>query len=226
MDGLNDLRSKYLEQIGDARDEDALEATRLGALGKKGEVSLRMRELGKMTPEERKTAGPALNALKDELNSAIAAAKAALSDAALAERLRAEPGLAAELARLRAAAAYVEAGKKAEAEKLYDEIAADGSTDPILADFAKFRALTLRSADMDPAALVEALTPIADGGGPFHLLALEARGIAHHRAGDADAAAEDLRAAAADPLAPQGLRQRVQALMTAYGLDMNAEAEG
>ena len=40
------------------------------AVGKKGEISLRMRELGKMTPEERQTAGPALNALKDEINSA------------------------------------------------------------------------------------------------------------------------------------------------------------
>ena len=34
-----------------------------------------MRELGKMTPEERQAAGPALNALKDEINSALAAKK-------------------------------------------------------------------------------------------------------------------------------------------------------
>ena len=49
-----------------------------------------MRELGKMTPEERQTAGPALNALKDEINSAIAAKKAALGDAVLNERLATE----------------------------------------------------------------------------------------------------------------------------------------
>ncbi len=49
-----------------------------------------MRELGKMTPEERQTAGPALNALKDELNAAIAARRAALADAALEARLRDE----------------------------------------------------------------------------------------------------------------------------------------
>ncbi len=87
---LSDLRGKYLGQITDAADEASLEAVRVAALGKKGEVSLKMRELGKMTPEERQTAGPALNALKDELNSAIAAGKAALADAALAERLKTE----------------------------------------------------------------------------------------------------------------------------------------
>jgi phenylalanyl-tRNA synthetase alpha chain len=38
-------------------------------VGKKGEISLKMRELGKMTPEERQVAGPALNALKDEINA-------------------------------------------------------------------------------------------------------------------------------------------------------------
>jgi phenylalanyl-tRNA synthetase alpha chain len=90
MDGLSDLRSTYLGQISAATDEGALEAVRLAALGKKGEVSLKMRELGKMSPEERQKAGPALNALKDELNTALAAAKAALGDAALAERLKTE----------------------------------------------------------------------------------------------------------------------------------------
>lgn len=87
---MDDLKAKYLGQIADARDEDALEAIRLAAVGKKGEVALKMRELGKMTPEERQTVGPALNALKDEINSALAAKKAALADAALDERLRTE----------------------------------------------------------------------------------------------------------------------------------------
>ncbi len=90
MDGLGELKAKYLAEISGATDEGALEGVRVSALGKKGEVSLKMRELGKMTPEERKTAGPALNALKDELNSAISARKASLADAALAERLKSE----------------------------------------------------------------------------------------------------------------------------------------
>ena len=87
---MDDLKQKYLGQIANAADEAGLEDIRLAAVGKKGEVALKMRELGKMTPEERQVAGPALNALKDEINSALAAKKAALGDAALDERLRSE----------------------------------------------------------------------------------------------------------------------------------------
>jgi phenylalanyl-tRNA synthetase alpha chain len=87
---MDDLKAKYLSQIADAADEAALEAIRVAAVGKKGEVALKMRELGKMTPEERQVAGPALNALKDEINSALGAKKSALADAALDERLRTE----------------------------------------------------------------------------------------------------------------------------------------
>jgi len=87
---MQELRDTYLTQIAAAADEAALEAIRLAAVGKKGEIALKMRELGKMTAEERQVAGPALNALKNEVNSAIAAKKAALADAALDERLRSE----------------------------------------------------------------------------------------------------------------------------------------
>ncbi|MDF1718823.1 MAG: phenylalanine--tRNA ligase subunit alpha [Antarcticimicrobium sp.] len=87
---MDDLKAKYLAQIAGAGDESALEAIRVSAVGKKGEISLKMRELGKMTPDERQVAGPALNALKDEINSALAAKKTALGDAALDERLRGE----------------------------------------------------------------------------------------------------------------------------------------
>ncbi len=90
MSALDDLRTKYLSAVNAASDEGALEEARIAALGKKGEVALKMRELGKMTPEERQTAGPALNALKDEINTAITAKKAALGDAALNERLATE----------------------------------------------------------------------------------------------------------------------------------------
>ncbi|MBE0412353.1 phenylalanine--tRNA ligase subunit alpha [Yoonia sp.] len=87
---MDELRSKYLNMIADAADEASIEDLRVQSLGKKGEISMKMRELGKMSPEERQVAGPALNALKDEINSALAAKKAALADAALDARLRTE----------------------------------------------------------------------------------------------------------------------------------------
>ena len=86
---MDELKAKYLEQIAYAADEAALEAIRVAAVGKKGEVSLQMRQLGKMTPEERQVAGPALNALKDEIMPP-SRQEAALADAALDERLKSE----------------------------------------------------------------------------------------------------------------------------------------
>ena len=90
MTDIDTLRSTWLSRIADAADEATLEEARVAAIGKKGEISLRMRELGKMTPEERQTAGPALNALKNELTSALSARKESLANAALEERLRTE----------------------------------------------------------------------------------------------------------------------------------------
>jgi phenylalanyl-tRNA synthetase alpha chain len=90
MDGIGGLREKYLVAIAAASDEAALETVRVAALGKKGEVSALMRSLGGMSPEERQVAGPALNALKDNLNAAIQEARARLADAALDARLARE----------------------------------------------------------------------------------------------------------------------------------------
>ena len=76
MDGLDALKAKYLAGISGAGDEAALEEIRVAALGKKGEVSLQMRSLGQMAPEARQAAGQALNALKDEIDTALKARKA------------------------------------------------------------------------------------------------------------------------------------------------------
>ena len=90
MQELDELRGRFISAIAAAADEGALEEVRLAALGKKGEISLQMRELGKMSPEERQVAGPALNGLKDEIDAALRARKAALGDAALDARLASE----------------------------------------------------------------------------------------------------------------------------------------
>ncbi|MFD1794746.1 phenylalanine--tRNA ligase subunit alpha [Paracoccus aurantiacus] len=90
MTDLDSLRTTYLARVADAADAGMLEEVRLAALGKKGEISLKMRELGRMTPEERQTTGAALNRLKDEIDAALRAKKTALDDAALDERLRGE----------------------------------------------------------------------------------------------------------------------------------------
>ena len=90
MTDLDTLRSTYLARVADASDTNALEDVRLAALGKKGEISLKMRELGQMSPEERQTTGAALNRLRDEIDAALRAKKSGLEDAALDARLREE----------------------------------------------------------------------------------------------------------------------------------------
>ena len=87
---LSELRGKYIEAVGQAADEAALEEVRLAALGKKGEISALMATLGKMDPDTRKAAGAAMNLLRDEIDAALRAKKAALADAALDARLRGE----------------------------------------------------------------------------------------------------------------------------------------
>ena len=85
-----DLKAKYLTAVMEAKDEAALEDVRLAALGKKGEISAMMATLGKMDPEARKVAGATLNVLRDEIDAALRAKKAALADAALDARLSRE----------------------------------------------------------------------------------------------------------------------------------------
>ena len=87
---LKALEARISDQIESAADLAALDAIRVSALGKKGEVSLMMRSLGKMSPEERQVMGPALNGLKDTLNAAIDAKKTAMEDAALDAALATE----------------------------------------------------------------------------------------------------------------------------------------
>ena len=77
MSDLDTLRQSYLSRVSAASDTDALEQVRLAALGKKGEISGMMKELGRMTPDERQTRGAALNRLKDEIDAALRAPKAA-----------------------------------------------------------------------------------------------------------------------------------------------------
>ena len=84
------LEHDILQQVAGASDEAVLEAVRVASLGKKGSISEQMKALGTMGPEERKTAGAALNVLKDKVTEAIAARKAVLQEAQLEQRLASE----------------------------------------------------------------------------------------------------------------------------------------
>ncbi|HZZ35955.1 MAG TPA: phenylalanine--tRNA ligase subunit alpha [Caulobacteraceae bacterium] len=90
MTDLEKLEAGLTAEIAAAGDIAALEAVRVAALGKAGGVSALLKSLGAMSPEARKTAGPAINGLRDRIAAAIAEKKADLEAAELEARLAAE----------------------------------------------------------------------------------------------------------------------------------------
>jgi phenylalanyl-tRNA synthetase alpha chain len=89
-DQIQQLQAAALERIEDARSMDALEAVRVDVLGRKGSLGQFSKEFGKLTPADRATAGKALNAAKEKIESAFDARKQAFDSAALNERLQTE----------------------------------------------------------------------------------------------------------------------------------------
>lgn len=90
MSELERLEAAISAEIEAAADEQAIEVVRVSVLGKKGSISGKMKTLGKMTPEERRIMGPALNGLKSRVAEALAGRKAALAEAGIAARLATE----------------------------------------------------------------------------------------------------------------------------------------
>ncbi|MBI3443990.1 MAG: phenylalanine--tRNA ligase subunit alpha [Magnetospirillum sp.] len=90
MQDLDQLRAEALAATAAAATLDQLEAARVNALGKKGTITGLMKTLGAMGPDERKAAGAALNAARDEIAAALDSAKASLEAKALDERLSRE----------------------------------------------------------------------------------------------------------------------------------------
>ncbi|MEP9397695.1 phenylalanine--tRNA ligase subunit alpha [Mesorhizobium sp. KR2-14] len=90
MTDIDQLERSITEAIAAASDEQAIEAVRVAALGKKGSISEKLKTLGAMSPEERQTMGPVINGLKNRVTEALAARKSELKDAAIATRLAAE----------------------------------------------------------------------------------------------------------------------------------------
>ncbi len=87
---IETLRTELSAAIAAADTEAALDAVRVVALGKKGSVSALLATLGSMAPEDRKSAGPAINGLKTDIAGLIEARSETLKGAALEARLKAE----------------------------------------------------------------------------------------------------------------------------------------
>jgi phenylalanyl-tRNA synthetase alpha chain len=90
MSNLALVEREVLKDIQLAANEAALDAVRVAALGKKGTITEQLKLLGAMGPEERKTFGAEINALKSRLEEAFASRKAALLEQKLMAQIASE----------------------------------------------------------------------------------------------------------------------------------------
>src|SRR5579872_4732549 len=90
MDAADRLPEDFARELAAADTLDALEQLRVKYLGRSGALTLAMRGLGQVAPEQRRDIGAKLNALKDRFTEQLDSRKTELGRAALSERLAAE----------------------------------------------------------------------------------------------------------------------------------------
>ena len=89
MDDIEQQKAALLAAVATA-DAAALEAVRVGALGKSGTITALLKTMGRLSPEERQTQGPRIHGLREAVTAAIADRKATLDTQALDARLATE----------------------------------------------------------------------------------------------------------------------------------------
>jgi len=87
MSDIEQLGQRALAEIAAAQTPDALETLRVALLGKSGSITTQLKSLGALPGDQRKSAGEAINRLRDAIGEALSARKIALDDAALDARL-------------------------------------------------------------------------------------------------------------------------------------------
>lgn len=87
---LEQIKAKALADLAAAADMSALDAVRVRVLGKKGELTAVLKQMGKLSAEERPVMGQMANAVRAKLEDALEKRRAALDAAALESKLEAE----------------------------------------------------------------------------------------------------------------------------------------
>jgi phenylalanyl-tRNA synthetase alpha chain len=87
---LDNLLQQASHSISQSGDMAALDAVRVAYLGKKGELTAQLKNLGRLPAEERPAAGQAINQVKAQIQELLETRKSALSDLAIASRLQSE----------------------------------------------------------------------------------------------------------------------------------------
>ena len=87
---LEIIRREALAAMDEAADSQALDALRVKYLGKKGELTAVLKQMGKLSPEERPVMGQVANAVRADIEEKLEAVKAKLAAKALEAKLQAE----------------------------------------------------------------------------------------------------------------------------------------
>ena len=87
---LEKIKSQALADIHAALDNVSLDAVRVRVLGKKGELTALLKQMGKLSPEERPVMGQLTNSVRAALEEKLEERKTELAAAALEEKLAAE----------------------------------------------------------------------------------------------------------------------------------------
>ncbi len=87
---LRELRGRALSAIEKAENAEALEALRVQYLGKKGELTAVLKQMGKLSAEERPVMGQLANELRSAVEKTLEQRRTALAEALLQRRLRDE----------------------------------------------------------------------------------------------------------------------------------------
>jgi phenylalanyl-tRNA synthetase alpha chain len=90
MSSLEQLVKSAQEDFQAATDSAALENAKAKYLGKTGQITAQMKELGALSPDERRSRGAVINQAKEQIESLLTARRDALANAQLQERLNAE----------------------------------------------------------------------------------------------------------------------------------------
>ncbi len=87
---LENIRLEALAALENAQTPAALEELRVKILGKKGDLTAILKQMGKLSPEERPVMGQVANAVRADIEAKLEARKAAIDAAVLEARLAAE----------------------------------------------------------------------------------------------------------------------------------------
>jgi hypothetical protein len=123
------------------------------------------------------------------------------------------PGGYATLASLAEAGALLKSDKRSEALAIFDKVIADSGADPLLQDFARVQAASLRLGEADFTEMENRLKPLTGDANAWRFIGRELLGTAAIKAGKLDEARTTLAPLLADPNLTRTASERINRLM-------------